>query len=172
MNRINITSEIAQKLNANDLVRLSLTSRGLKNTMGALGVDNGYRATVQFKKKFLYGLTLLAGTAPMRFYKRYPGLLKLKPMAEKRLRTEAATNPVVARISKPQALKNWLFPFFKVNDTVSVDHAYLNAWMYLLTGKVQKSVVQEIQKQMPSFRLSTLNNQNETRRFYANAMSY
>ena len=165
MNQIDVVFAISQRLNSNDLV----TFRGMQNTMGALGVvNNEYRATVQFKKKFLYGLTLLAGTAPMRFYKRYPGLLKLKPMAEKRLRETA--NPVVA--VKPQALKNWLFPVFKVNDTMSVDHAYLNAWMYLLTGKVQKSVVQEIQKQMPSFRLSTLNNQNETRRFFANAMSY
>ena len=137
----------------------------MRATMDALGVNNEYRAMVQFKNKFLYGLTLLAGTAPMRFYKRYPGLLRMKSTAEVRLR-ESTTNP------KPQALKNWMFPFFKVNDTMSVYHAYLNAWMYLLTGKVQKSVVQEIQKQFPSFQLSTMNNQNDRYMFYANTMTH
>ena len=60
-----------------------------------------------------------------------------------------APRPLLLRDMKPNKLRNFMLPFFKINGTLDVNSAYLNSWMYVLTGKIQPSVLAEFKTYFP-----------------------
>lgn len=137
----NVTSVIASKLSNNNKVRLSLATSNTKNTMERLGYGDCFRQGVCEKREadLLHsGLITLAHMAPKSFYKAYPGLLQHpRPL------------PLLLRDMKPNKLRNFMLPFFKINGSLDVNSAYLNSWMYVLTGKIQPSVLAEFKTYFP-----------------------
>jgi hypothetical protein len=137
----NVTSVIASKLSNNNKARLSLATSNTKNTMERLGYGDCFRKTVCEKREadLLHsGLVTLARMAPKSFYKSYPGLLQ-----------HPIPSPLLRDV-KPNKLRNFMLPFFKINGTLDVNSAYLNGWMYVLTGKIQPSALAEFKTYFPN----------------------
>lgn len=136
----NVTSVIANKLSNNNKVRLSLAAPNIKNTMNRIGYGDCFRKSVceQHEADILQsGLITLAHMAPKSFYKSYPGLLQ-HPVPQPLFRN-----------AKPNEIRNFMLLFFKINGTLDVNNAYLNGWMYVLTGKIQPSALDEFTKYFP-----------------------
>jgi hypothetical protein len=136
----NVTSIIANKLSNNNKVRLSLATPNIKNTMDRIGYGDCFRKTVCEKREaevFHSGLVTLAHMAPKSFYKSYPGLL------------QHPVPPPLLGNAKPNEIRNFMLLFFKINGRLDVNNAYLNGWMYALTGKIQPSALDEFKKYFP-----------------------
>lgn len=131
--------------------------------MARLGYGDCFRKSVcEMREADLLhtGLVTLARMAPKSFYKSYPGLLQ-HPLPSQLLREV-----------KPREMRNFMLPFFKINGRLDVNNAYLNGWMYVLTGKIQSSALDEFKTYFPmSPKYFSTTSSKNGRAFLAHAIS-